>query len=368
MQDLNEAVKLLKESKRIMLVGSPRITFDELASLVSLKLLFDEQKKSTSVFFSEDFTGPRQELLKKYEVKPQEELEALNYTISIPYKNGEVEKVSYDTKGEQVNIHIAPGKTEFDFDSVKYAVEGSNFDVIMIVGARKLEWLGDIYTSNKDLFESTKIIALNNLRGGQEFGDFKLVDDKKYTTSEMVYDLVSLLGGTQNEKIINSLLEGVLVGANLNNSGQISENTNTIIVNLINAGGDIRQAVKSVVSLMKEASAKTPAPQVEKIPEEKPMQTAQEEKPKQNKEIPEVKEEKPIGERLSPQTERDGRKSSNGVSGQREAIGKTKKSSPKKLNYSKEESSKGFIAPPSIEKSAKIPLGAPIKLEKATDN
>lgn len=346
MQDLNEAVKLLTEVKRIMLVGSPKMTYDELASLVTLKLLFEDQGKSTDAYFSEDFTDKRAELLNRNNIAPKYELEPLNYSISIPYDKGEVERVSYDTQDKHITLHITPGTAEFDFDSVKYAIEGSSFDLILVVGARKLDWLGRIYNDNKDVFSSTKVIALNNLKGSQDFGDLKLADDKKQTLSEIVYDLISLLGGTQNEQIINALFEGVVAGADFQNKATISESTNNIIVNLLSAGADIKAALQNVY-FAEEKVKELPAPVVSE-PIEAP--TVEKVETTEKLEQPElIKAEEP--KKKAHQLKR----------GRIGIVKKSQKMLEEKEDDPDREPSLGFIKPPVIEKTAKIPLGAPIK-------
>lgn len=129
--------------------------------------------------------------------------------VSFPYKEGEIEKVSYTIDNDFLNIVVTAGEKGLSFNErdVKYTRGGGAPSVFIIVGTPRLSDLEGLF--NPEALKDTTIINIDNKADNQGFGDLVLVSPKFSSVSEQVADLVLALGYDIDVDASQNLLSGI---------------------------------------------------------------------------------------------------------------------------------------------------------------
>jgi nanoRNase/pAp phosphatase (c-di-AMP/oligoRNAs hydrolase) len=133
--------------------------------------------------------------------------------VSLPYYEGEVEKVSYNIEGNRLNINLFATKDKgisFSEKDVNFIRSGSNPSVLVTIGIRKEDELSGIVSSDSDV----KIIRLDTVVPQQDFGAVTLADSEFSSISEIVSLLIREMGLPIDTDIAQNLMDGVVAATN----------------------------------------------------------------------------------------------------------------------------------------------------------
>lgn len=133
--------------------------------------------------------------------------------VSLPYYEGEVEKVSYNIEGNRLNINLFATKDKgisFTENEVNFIRSGSNPSVIVTIGIRKKEEMADLVDPESDV----KIVRLDTVIPQQEFGEVTLADNEFSSISEIVTLLIREMGLPIDADIAQNLMDGVVFATN----------------------------------------------------------------------------------------------------------------------------------------------------------
>lgn len=170
----------LKESGKNVIIGSPSQMRVEFSQLVGIDKITDK-------------TGNR------------------NLTISFDYKEESIDKVSYNVEGDKFNLIIQPraGFPPLDQENVNYSYEGIDAQIIFVVGAQKLESLGNLYEKDRQAFSDAQIVNIDRSSANSNFGQINIVEPKSGSISELMYSLIKSLSLTINADLAGNLLKGI---------------------------------------------------------------------------------------------------------------------------------------------------------------
>lgn len=247
-RDLYDKVnKKMSESEKILICLNNRSSFDTHVAFLALLQYLQSQDKNVSVCVNGPLASKPKRLFEENNIELLTELKPLRYVISIDHTDGGIEKVSYDDQDGKFQLFITPAEdgAEFDFDSVSFSQGGDGYGLILVFGARSLNWLGNIYQENKPVFEAIDIVNINSMSGNQEFGNFKLVDSE-IPVSEIVFELMNGDSSAFSEKIANLLMLGVLDDLQLFHKSEYKISTVDIVSKLAKAGADIKTATSKL--------------------------------------------------------------------------------------------------------------------------
>lgn len=245
---LNSAVlkktrNLLARSKKVLICINNTAKYDTHAAAVALTLYLKDLGKSVAVCSNGELSGTNVRLFQQSGVEYQKDLTPLSYVITLDHADGAVDKVSFDDKDGKFYLYIVPsadGKP-FDFKRVKYSQGGSDYDTVIVFGARELNWLGDIYKNNRKLFEKCALININNLDGEQKFGE-QLVDPGT-SVSEIVFGLFEKSSTSSADKINNLLLHGLISELQPIQINDYRISTIEVLTSLVKGGADLKEAM-----------------------------------------------------------------------------------------------------------------------------
>lgn len=210
----NSVIQQIKDSiaasSSIGIAAPKNPTVDEMAASLGLYLLLKTANKNVSIASPSD---PLVEVSSLVGIdKVQKTLSSGggtgDLTVSFPYTEGEIEKVSYTLEEGYLNIIVKAAEKGLSFDEkdVEYIRGGGKLDLVFVVGSAHLadqEKVFDI--ENLD----TKIINLDNKPDNEQYGEILLVSEKLSSISEGVADLALSLGMHIDQDSAQNLLIGI---------------------------------------------------------------------------------------------------------------------------------------------------------------
>lgn len=199
---------------------NPRI--DEMGGALALYLSLQNAGKSVSIACPTEPIVEVASLVGIDQVRTSfDSRKAGDLTVSFPYKEGEIEKISYTLEDGFLNILVKTGKLGLSFDEkeIRYKRAGTTGGVVFAIGTPRLSDLGNLF--DLAALKDTKIINIDNKAENQGYGDIVLVSSNLSSVSEQVASLIFSLGLKINVDIAQNLLLG------MDNATENFQNPNT---------------------------------------------------------------------------------------------------------------------------------------------
>lgn len=215
--DINQAHPKIKEllSRHaqigVMLSKDPRI--DNAAAGLGLYLALSKMGKQVAIVCPTQPTVEISSLVGIDKVKNTLGMDGNDLTVSFPYTDGEIEKVSYNLDKDSNLLHIVVKAGEkglsFQNEDIQFKRGGGKIPSLMFfVGVPRLTDLGNLF--NPDALKDTVIINIDNKPENQGFGDVTLVSPKFSSVSEQVAHLLTKLEEIEiDQDIAQNLLSGI---------------------------------------------------------------------------------------------------------------------------------------------------------------
>lgn len=129
--------------------------------------------------------------------------------VSFPYKEGEIEKVSYTRDQNFLNIVVKAGENglKFSESQVQFLRGGGAPELLFVVGSPRVSDLGKLF--DIEALKDTVVINIDNKPENQGFGDIQMVSTKLSSVSEAVANLIFSLNLTINLDIAQNLMLGI---------------------------------------------------------------------------------------------------------------------------------------------------------------
>lgn len=206
---------LLVAANTTAIVVGKNPSIDDMGAALSLYLSLTAAKKTAIIAAPDQPTVEISNLVGIDKVKTTLGMAGGDLVVSFPYRDGEIEKVSYTLENEFLNIIVKAGPQGLNFSQrdVKFSSGASSKpSLLFIVGSPRLSDLSAIFDV-ADL-KDTKVINIDNKSENQGFGDIALVDSKTSSVSEIVTSLILFLGLPIDQDISQNLLSGISFATN----------------------------------------------------------------------------------------------------------------------------------------------------------
>ena len=209
-QTLQRVKDLLFQNDAVgIFVGQDPI-LDTMAAALSLYLSLSKTSKKISIASP---TSPIVELSSLVGIdKVKNNLDGANgdLTVSFPYREGEIEKVSYTLEDGFLNIIVKAGDDGISFSEkeIIYKRGGGFPKLIFVIGTPRLSDLGRLFDAAG--LKDTTIINIDNKQENQGFGDVVLVSPSFSSVSEQMATFLSSLNFDIDVDIAQNLLSGIL--------------------------------------------------------------------------------------------------------------------------------------------------------------
>ena len=207
--DLKPLKDAFTQSSSFLVVTPASANLDTLAAALSLYLSLKDAGKSVIIANPKPPLNEHSRLVGIDQVT--QKLGHRNLVISFDYVQDAIEKVSYNVEGKKFNLVIQPkeGNPPLDPQSVNYSYEGSDAQVIFILGAKSLPELGDLYLTEKAVFDKALLVNLDNQTANAKFAAVNILDNQALSLSQLVLELVRELNLKLTPDIANNLFQGL---------------------------------------------------------------------------------------------------------------------------------------------------------------
>ncbi|HSX09483.1 MAG TPA: hypothetical protein VLF93_04985 [Candidatus Saccharimonadales bacterium] len=207
LQRLKDAIA---KSNSIGIAVGSNPTLDEMGAALSIYLLLRNANKQVSIASPTDPIVEVSSLVGIDRVQRNFGGDAGDLVVSFPYKEGEIEKVSYTLENNFLNIIVKSSEQGLTFNErdVRYTRGSGSIDLLIVVGTASLDQIGDVIDSQK--LGNISIINIDNDPNNRGFGDIVLVSPAASSVSELVADIMLSLGFTLEQDSAQNLLSGVM--------------------------------------------------------------------------------------------------------------------------------------------------------------
>ena len=185
MNELNQATKIISQADNVLVVGPKNPNFDELSSAYSLSYTLNKTGKLVNHCL-EELPGNYPQVFKPSALPKTFVITINSNDISQLYyeKQKKLLKIFLTTKEkfvDQKDIKISPARiaTQSVANGPTHAPELEKCDLIITVGLKNLELLGELYDKNFKLFYQTPILNIDNKESNNRFGNFNLIEENQ---------------------------------------------------------------------------------------------------------------------------------------------------------------------------------------------
>lgn len=262
--------EFLAKSQSIGIVTPKDPNLDQMAGALSLFLSLQETGKNLAIATPAEPLVEVASLVGIDRVKTKLSYQSGDLVVSFPYKEGEIEKVSYTLDEGNLNIQVKASEAGLSFDErdVKFIRPQGAPELLFVIGASKVTDLGRLFDP-QDLKDTTVINIDNNPQNGG-FGDIVLVSTKASSISEIVADFIFQEGLNFDLDISQNLLWGI---SHATNNFQHPKTTGLAfeMAGILMKNGAIREPDQSIRSAFPRSSQapqgkQAPIPVQEEIP------------------------------------------------------------------------------------------------------
>lgn len=216
---INQLKSLIDGSQSIVIATGGNPTIDSLGASLSLYLALSSKGKQVMVICPEPARVEFNNLVGIDKVTNNLNSaggQGKNLTISFPYQEGSIEKVSYNIENDAFNLVIEPrqGYQQITPELIRYSNSGGGTaDVIITIGTPSLSDLQEIYQNNQGLFSEKPVINIDSHNQNSRYGKINIIDNSSSSTSELMSSLFSQLGLPMDGDIANNLYAGIVEGS-----------------------------------------------------------------------------------------------------------------------------------------------------------
>lgn len=253
---------LLSGATTIGIIVSEHQTVDVLAAALSLHLAFQDSGKTSQIISKKEPIVEHSFLVGIDQLTKSFTGTTKTLTVSFPYHDGDIEKVSYNIEGDRLNVNLFAEEQGITFTEkdIQYIHEGSAPQVIFTIGVTSLDELAGITDP------SSKIINIDNNLNNSLFGTVPVVNASFSSLSEIVAKLAVELGLQVEFDVAQNLLDGIAFATQDFSSPKTSPVAFEMIGVLMQKGAirksmkDVRSSADTSLSMLNKTPAFAQAP------------------------------------------------------------------------------------------------------------
>lgn len=202
----NQIVALIKEAGNIVIMPSKVAGVDAFAAAAGLYHMLKDENKNVTIIYNglppEDYGSV--DGLDIASNSGQREL-----VISVDYSGTDASKVNYSTENDILRFTVSPVNRDFELSRIKSEVRGSEYDLIITMGAQASGDLGRAFDDVGGEFGKADVLNVDNTDKNQRFGSINVVDPSVESLSLLILNLGLKWGFRVNQKAAEALLKGI---------------------------------------------------------------------------------------------------------------------------------------------------------------
>lgn len=234
---LEQASELLRQSTTPLILLPTTPSSDAMAAGLALLLVLEKMGKSVKIV-SPNFTlPPGHDFLPKNTAIEQRLTSLRQFVISVDVGRTKLDALSYDVRGDRLHIYLSPKQGIYEAKDVTTSAGKFAHDVIVVVDVPSPEQLGGLYDDNAEFFYQVPVVNIDHHPENSRFGNANVVDVVASSVSEIVFELISVLGKDHlDEHIATSLLTGIISKTKVFQNKRVTPRSLSIASHLMSAG------------------------------------------------------------------------------------------------------------------------------------
>ena len=187
---------------------------DQMAAALSLYLSLQTSGKNVTVASPSTPLVEISSLVGVDQVKTSLGAASGDLIVSFPYREGEIEKVSYTRDASFLNIVVKAGELGLNFDEkdVKFVRGSGAPELLFVVGTPRVSDLGPLFDVAN--LKDTVVVNIDNSAENQGFGDILMVSTRLSSLSETIANLLLGLNYKIDLDIAQNLMAGIADATN----------------------------------------------------------------------------------------------------------------------------------------------------------
>lgn len=208
-QSTQKIGEILQKNQAVSIVVGKNARLDDMAAALSLYLSLKTDGKQVTIAAPNDPLVELSSLVGINKLKTSLGSDKGDLTVSFPYVEGEIEKVSYTLENGLLNIIVKAGQNGLNFSEkdIEYKRTGGHISVLFVVGTPRLSDLDALF--DPEALKNTTVINIDNKNDNQGFGDVACVSQSYSSVSEVVASLLVSLSLPIDQDIAQNLLSGM---------------------------------------------------------------------------------------------------------------------------------------------------------------
>lgn len=163
-----------------------------------------------------DITSPNM-ILEKYAFLPyintitHDIQGARDYVFSLDVNKQNLHQLKYEVEENKLKIYITTKNKEIQENQILLESSKFVYDLIITLGVSDLDYLGNIYDENSELFYETPIINIDHRPSNEHYGKMNLIDVSASSTAEIIFNILREIDDNLiDEAIATNLLTGII--------------------------------------------------------------------------------------------------------------------------------------------------------------
>lgn len=203
--------KQIEKSNRILLIFSKRQEEDALASALALFLFLKKAGHNIDIAGQKSEKSSALSFLPNYEEIRSNLHNLRRFIVSVDISQAKVNQIKYSVDDNSLNFIITPSEGWFKPEDVSSRAGQFEYDLIITLGVKELESLGDFYDKNVEFFYKTPIINIDNQADNEDYGQINFIDLNAAARAEIVFYLLkSYRPDLIDEDVATCLLSGII--------------------------------------------------------------------------------------------------------------------------------------------------------------
>ncbi len=204
---LESALKLIRDSANILITFPEKSGADALGSALALhKTLADMGKKNAVITKNK---GDKFSFLSGIDALLHSLEQEQNFIISVNTRDTAIEKFRYAKTDESLDIFLTAKEGVLEAKDVSFKYGNFDYDLIITLDTKSLEYLGDIFSDNSSFFYTTPIINIDHSSENANFGNLNLIHLKANSVAEIVFEIICAL---RKESVDGAMATNLLAG------------------------------------------------------------------------------------------------------------------------------------------------------------
>jgi nanoRNase/pAp phosphatase (c-di-AMP/oligoRNAs hydrolase) len=200
----------ITKASKVLVVLPKDLHADYIGGGLALSRFLKKLEKD-SIVLSQSSVPEQLHFLPGADVIQHELVASSSFVVSVATTTTEMDQISYHQEEGRVDIFLKPKEGAFTEQDISFRSDRFPYDLIITLGARSLEDLGEVFEHNADVFFETPKINIDNHPDNTSFGAINFVDIAVTSVSELLSNLFEKFE-TQliDEDIATCLLTGII--------------------------------------------------------------------------------------------------------------------------------------------------------------